>query len=535
MPGTTSSGVHVFTHNKSGKNSWQEVSAKLKEHGYQQSKFDVLQKGHTDQGFVYKSVAHFDHPDGHKAVIGYFEGGHLGAGQGETNTTLAYYSAVPPVSKVEAAGGPSFDKLAAAEKLRPPISTTSQHYAKKMTAILKKIDAAKQSPNPTAALAALQIDKSVTPAVAYKNALLAAYQAQGGPAPSVPAAPAPVPVPEAVSLSDTMLLQVAEGLRPKLSKTSVHYAKKIGVQLKKIDAALKSPNPAAALAGVKIPIGLPAVNAYKNALMVAHKHQHAVPAATPTPAPAPSSSSPAKPSGPAVMQHGGTAKMANGQSFSVASMDLSARRAALPAWAHPPGGDWSAHLTDTSYYQLAHDQRKGMTQAQIQAASSYQGSGYREINKYLANKYRTGAKPGLSNTPAAELEAKIGPLQTACLANSVPRDAVLTRGVSASLADILDLPPGSSFDPDQAVGGVFVHHGFVSTSRGTGFHGQTTLKVSVKAGQPGLTMPALGSEREILLPAGSVFRIKKVVPNGNHGGHTVHVEYEGPSDLVKGT
>lgn len=161
----------------------------------------------------------------------------------------------------------------------------------------------------------------------------------------------------------------------------------------------------------------------------------------------------------------------------------------------------------------AHAVRKRMNGLEQQTAKSYQGSGYREMNKACA-----GVIP---MTDA--MKKKIAHMDSAVAKGRVPMDINVSRGINSPLAAVV----GSTEHPDNLAGKQFCHEGFVSTSRATGFHGNVVLKFTVPKGSVGLPMPMLNNENEVVLPRRAMFGILKVEAQPHGNGHVVHCQYLG--------
>lgn len=162
----------------------------------------------------------------------------------------------------------------------------------------------------------------------------------------------------------------------------------------------------------------------------------------------------------------------------------------------------------------ARETQKKFTASEKAVVDSYQGSGYREMNKVAA-----GLAP---SSPA--MDKKLRDMDAAVAKGRVPHDVIVRRGIEANLADVI----GSTADKDSLVGGIFEHKGFMSTSRSFGFSRKIGLVMKVPKGTVGLPMPEMGSENEIVLPRNAMLRIMKIEGSGKATSpHIVHCEYLG--------
>ncbi len=159
-----------------------------------------------------------------------------------------------------------------------------------------------------------------------------------------------------------------------------------------------------------------------------------------------------------------------------------------------------------------HQRHQVITPEENKTVSYYKGTGYHAINDPLV------ANKGKITTPAQKR------LQAAVMKCRVPTDTPSWRGMTASLQDL------SGFDDaEHSVGRCFEHYNFASCSRSrdtsTYFGDKVMLKFKIPAGAHGLTIDGSG-EREILLPAKSMFRIDKVeqypTSYGGSAKHLVH-------------
>jgi phage-related protein (TIGR01555 family) len=115
----------------------------------------------------------------------------------------------------------------------------------------------------------------------------------------------------------------------------------------------------------------------------------------------------------------------------------------------------------------------------------------------------------------------------------IPADTPVYRGLKCKLGDLL-----GSINPSEAEGSVFEHKNYVSSSRDPDIanyfleesdHG-VLLHFTVPAGANGIVLGEQNDEdeKEILLPASTLFRVDKVVPlRGYESKHLVHVTYLG--------
>ena len=139
--------------------------------------------------------------------------------------------------------------------------------------------------------------------------------------------------------------------------------------------------------------------------------------------------------------------------------------------------------------------------------------------------------------PSKALRPSIDAVQSAIVNSVLPVDTEVGRGIGRTFKQITGL------DPSEAVGAVFTHKGFFSTSRdlnkaaefgsgmgvGTESKNPVLMTVKLKAGTRGaMVMPHQIGESEILLPHGSRFEIKSV--NVEHGQTFVKLEYLGLDD-----
>jgi hypothetical protein len=173
----------------------------------------------------------------------------------------------------------------------------------------------------------------------------------------------------------------------------------------------------------------------------------------------------------------------------------------------------NANYSNTSgdWYTYAYETRASSNPSHIAALDSYQGSDYKYLNRMLAG--IEAEKPsyrGMSDKLDALMEK-----------NVLPADIITNRGISATLKDVI-----GTDDAASAVGGVFEHKGFVSSSRNSGFHGQTKLVITNKKGQPGVALKSLSAEAEILLPRSSMYRVDKIEKAAG-GVSVVHCTYIG--------
>lgn len=160
-----------------------------------------------------------------------------------------------------------------------------------------------------------------------------------------------------------------------------------------------------------------------------------------------------------------------------------------------------------------HEQYETWTQDQKSALSSYKGSGYHDINKYMRG---VGVEYAYS-----EVIDKVKHIREAMKTSVVPADTPVWRGLDSSLKQLTGFD-----DPTQAVGRCFVHQNFASVSRSkqvsSGFGTKTLLKFTIPAGANGIVLGSQNSgEKEIVLPDHAVFRVTKVE------GNMVHVDYLG--------
>lgn len=143
---------------------------------------------------------------------------------------------------------------------------------------------------------------------------------------------------------------------------------------------------------------------------------------------------------------------------------------------------------------------------------AYKDGDYHDMNNPLIK------NKGKLTTPRQKI------LQAAIKKCHVPADTPSWRGMSASLQDL------SGFDDaEHSVGRCFEHYNFASCSRNrdtsSGFGDKVMLHFTVPAGVHGLTVDGSG-EREIVLPARSMFRIDKVEQNPTgYGGTAKHIVY----------
>ena len=146
---------------------------------------------------------------------------------------------------------------------------------------------------------------------------------------------------------------------------------------------------------------------------------------------------------------------------------------------------------------------------EYRALDDYKGGGYREINGYL----RTGSTKS-STSPASELQKKVAALDGLMSGSNLAEDAVLYRGFK----------PPQGFDFDGMRDFVFEDKGFVSTSvdkriAGGDFasgRGGVLFKIRARKDTKAIAVESRlglgadgygeGSETEVLLPRGTVFR-----------------------------
>ena len=107
-------------------------------------------------------------------------------------------------------------------------------------------------------------------------------------------------------------------------------------------------------------------------------------------------------------------------------------------------------------------------------------------------------------------------LDTAINKSKLSKDCTIYRKIEAPL---------SIFGPSIKVGGVWVDNGYISTSKNQAvWEGNIKLTIDCKKGGRGIDVQALSlhtSEAEVLLPRGSLFKIKKV------NGSEINLEYLG--------
>jgi hypothetical protein len=159
-----------------------------------------------------------------------------------------------------------------------------------------------------------------------------------------------------------------------------------------------------------------------------------------------------------------------------------------------------------------HQRHQVITPEENKVVAEYKDGDYHDMNNPLIK------NKGKLTTPRQKK------LQEAIRKCVVPADTPSWRGMSASLQDL------SGFDDaEHSIGRCFEHYNFASCSRNrdtsSNFGDKVMLHFKIPAGAAGLVVDGSG-EREIVLPARSMFRIDKVEqkPTG-YGGTAKHVVY----------
>lgn len=158
-----------------------------------------------------------------------------------------------------------------------------------------------------------------------------------------------------------------------------------------------------------------------------------------------------------------------------------------------------------------------LTDSETAALKSYSNGAYMNLNKTL----RGGKKMTLSDAILAKQ------LDQAIAKHTLEADTTLWRGIGASdVANVIGDNP--------KVGDVVVDNGFMSTSKATGggfwSSSQVQMRINAKKGQHAIDIKHLSlhsSENEVVLPRGSLFKIKSLTTSSS--GKVVlevdHVEF----------
>jgi hypothetical protein len=180
-------------------------------------------------------------------------------------------------------------------------------------------------------------------------------------------------------------------------------------------------------------------------------------------------------------------------------------------------GNGNTHAVDGAMEDYRKHIWGKLTPEQQSAMSNYKGSGYALINEVMLGK----------SAPNKYTLDKIARISEAIDSSVVPADTPVFRGLRSTLKSL------SGFDdPEHSVGRCFEHKNFASVSRSEkiarGFGERTLLKLTLPAGSKGFALGGQDVEREIVLPARSIFRIDKVEKVENMSDrHIVHVTYMG--------
>lgn len=177
---------------------------------------------------------------------------------------------------------------------------------------------------------------------------------------------------------------------------------------------------------------------------------------------------------------------------------------------NPDNGNTDA--VGSAMQAYGNSQSKSWSGEQTTALSSYKGSGYSSINKYLL---------GNEEHKGEWVEKQVEHIRDAMKVSIIPADTPVYRGLNTSLENLTGFS-----DPKKAVGRCFVHANFASVSRSRStsefFGTKTVLKFTIPAGSNGIVLgQQAGGEQEIVLPDHAVFRVMKVESD------TVHVQYLG--------
>jgi hypothetical protein len=160
--------------------------------------------------------------------------------------------------------------------------------------------------------------------------------------------------------------------------------------------------------------------------------------------------------------------------------------------------------------------RNTMTSEERDAVEAYQDGEYTAINKALAGK-------SVSGDPQA-VQKLVTNMKSAMDKSVIPMDLTLYRGIEQDVNTVTGMA-------NPEVGDLFVHPGYVSTSwsklvassfsstsSSKPSNTTTLLEMSVKAGTQGVVMPKQSWEREVVLPAGAVFRVDAYTPPYSYSG-----------------
>jgi hypothetical protein len=144
------------------------------------------------------------------------------------------------------------------------------------------------------------------------------------------------------------------------------------------------------------------------------------------------------------------------------------------------------------------------TPTQLSAIRSYTGSTYREMNSNLRENYGQ-ILPG----------SNISHLQEYLMSAETPKDITVFRKVGDNFAKFLK----SIAHP----GGTWHDKGFTSCALNKEvWHGSIHMEIEIKKGFKGASINNMSSnkgETEFLLPAGSIFKFKKITPQANGVTH----------------
>lgn len=190
------------------------------------------------------------------------------------------------------------------------------------------------------------------------------------------------------------------------------------------------------------------------------------------------------------------------------------------AYGNNPSGMTKA--VDEAMHDYFNDVHAKISPAQRKAIAEYRDGDYGKTNKALLK----------ATVDEASLATKmrINHIREALKQSFVPADTPVYRGLSVSLKELTGFD-----DPEAAIGRCFEHKNFASVSRSLdtakAFGSETVLHFTIPAGVRGVVMGGQKNktsgptEREILLDARTMFRIRKIEKSGNR--HVVYCTYIG--------
>jgi hypothetical protein len=141
-----------------------------------------------------------------------------------------------------------------------------------------------------------------------------------------------------------------------------------------------------------------------------------------------------------------------------------------------------------------------LTSGEISVIEAYTDGAYRALNSAL----RSGKKLTLDQAVMAKQ------LDNAIRKSTLSKDYTLRRGITSKGVMAI-------FGGDVSIGDVVMDNGFMSSSKGEGFDSNIKLVINLPKGSHGLDVQSISahtSEAEVILPRGSMFKVKSVSKSG---------------------